>query len=159
MGDGTLVHWRCPGPTKTYNEVQTKSSMVSDILNQSMDKIKAMQLALTKANVAPGALTKKLHDVKQQLYEFEEKLEGNKSKDEIGERNPPSINSYLGKARRGLSTTYGPTPMHQENLETASAMASQLMEEIKPIANGTIPQLEKELQNLGAPYILGQGID
>ncbi|MET7028985.1 VPS10 domain-containing protein [Sediminicola luteus] len=145
--------------TRTYNNVQTKSSMVSDILNQSMDKIKAMQLALTKANVAPGALTKKLHDVKQQLYEFEEKLEGNKSKDEIGERNPPSINSYLGTARRGLSTTYGPTPMHQENLETASTMASQLMEEIKPIANGTIPQLEKELQNLGAPYISGQGID
>ncbi|MFT7348956.1 MAG: hypothetical protein ACI8VZ_001261 [Candidatus Paceibacteria bacterium] len=77
----------------------------------------------------------------------------------MGERNPPNVNSYLGTARRGMSTTYGPTAMHQENLEIASTMVNQLMEEIKPIANSTIPQLENELKNLGAPYILGQGID
>ena len=49
--------------------------------------------------------------------------------------------------------------MHQENLEIAGSMASQLVEEIKPIANVTIPQLENELKALGAPYILGQGIE
>jgi hypothetical protein len=145
--------------TNTYNDIQTKSAIISDMLNQSMDKVKAMQLALSKANVAPGAMTKKLYDAKQRLFEFEETLEGNKSKDDIGERNPPNVNSYLGTARRGMSTTYGPTAMHQENLEIASTMVNQLMEEIKPIANSTIPQLENELKNLGAPYILGQGID
>jgi photosystem II stability/assembly factor-like uncharacterized protein len=142
-----------------YNTTQTQLSMVSDVFSKSMDKVKAMQVALSRANAAPGAMNTKLHALKQQLYDFEEKLQGNQSKQEIGERSKPTVNSHLGVARRGMATTYGPTPLHKQNMEIAKGMLATLYNEIKTLANTTIPQLEKELQAMGAPYILGQGIE
>ena len=142
-----------------YNTTQTQLSMVSDVFSKSMDKVKAMQVALSRANVAPGAMNTTLHSLKQQLYDFEEKLEGNMSKQEIGERTKPSVSSHLSVARRGMATTYGPTPLHKQNMEIAKGMLATLYNEIKTLANTTIPQLEKELQAMGAPYILGQGIE
>lgn len=142
-----------------YNEVATQESKVSDVLETSMEKVKAMQLALSRAPAAPGTMATKLHDLQQQLYAFEEKLEGNKSRDEIGERNPPNAGDHLSVARRGLSTTYGPTALHKQSLGIAKTMMASLYTEISTFANTTIPQLEKELKAMGAPYILGQGID
>jgi chromosome segregation ATPase len=142
-----------------YNATQTQLSKVSNAFSKSMDKVKAMQVALSRANVAPGAMNTKLHALKQQLYDFEEKLQGNQSKEEIGERSKPTVNSHLGVARRGMSTTYGPTPLHKQNLEIAKGMLASLYTEIKTVASTTIPQLEKELQAMGAPYILGDGIE
>ncbi len=142
-----------------YNEVATQERKISDVLNISMDKVKAMQVALSRTPAAPGNMATRLHDLKQQLFSFEEKLEGNKSRDEIGERNPPNAGDHLSVARRGLSTTYGPTSLHMQNLEIARTMIASLYTEISTIGNTTIPQLEKELKAMGAPYILGQGID
>ncbi|NNJ87975.1 MAG: glycosyl hydrolase [Eudoraea sp.] len=142
-----------------YNAVQTQLTKVSAVFDESMDKIKAMQLALSRANAAPGGMNAKLHTVKQQLYDLEERLEGNQSKEEIGERSKPSVGSHLSVARRGMSTTYGPTSLHKENLNIAKGMLSGLYNEIRTMANTTIPQLENELKAMGAPYIIGQGID
>jgi hypothetical protein len=58
-----------------------------------------------------------------------------------------------------MATTYGPTPLHKENLNIAKGMLGGLYNEIKTMANTTIPQLESELKAMGAPYIIGQGID
>ncbi|MGB5378124.1 glycosyl hydrolase, partial [Muriicola sp.] len=142
-----------------YNEVSMQESKISDVLNSSMDKVKAMQVALSRTPAAPGNMATKLHELKQQLFAFEEKLEGNKSRDEIGERNPPTAGDHLNVARRGMSTTYGPTPLHMQNLEIAKTMMASMYTEISSIGNTTLPQLEKELKAMGAPYILGQGID
>ncbi len=74
-----------------YNEVATQESKISDVLNDSMDKVKAMQAGFEQDPAAPGNMVTRLHDLKQQFFSFEEKLEGNKSRDEIGERNPPTV--------------------------------------------------------------------
>ena len=142
-----------------YEEVATQESKISDVLDSSMDKVKAMQVALGRTPAAPGNTATKLHALQQQLYELEEKLEGNKSRDEIGERNPPNAGDHLRVARRGLSTTYGPTPLHKQSLDIAKTMMASLYTEMSTVANTTIPQLEAELERMGAPYILGQGID
>ena len=101
----------------------------------------------------------KLHDLKQQLFVLKKNSKEISPRDEIGERNPPSAGDHLNVARRGMSTTYGPTPLHMQNLEIAKTMMASLYTEISSIGNTTIPQLEKELKAMGAPYILGQGID
>lgn len=141
-----------------FKELLMRSSMVSDALDVSMKKVNAMQVALSRTSVAPGSLDKRLHDLKQQLYAFEEKLNGNSSKDEIGERNPPSVGSHMRVAMRGMSTTYGPTALHRQSMNIASTMLNGMFTEISTISTSTIPGLEQELRRLGAPYILGQGI-
>ncbi|MBT8178194.1 MAG: glycosyl hydrolase, partial [Eudoraea sp.] len=141
-----------------FKDLQRRSSIVSDALDESMKKVKAMQVALSRTNVAPGTLDKQLHDLKQQLYTFEEKLEGNSSRDEIGERNPPTVGTHLRVAMRGMSTTYGPTPLHKQSMGIAGSMLNGMIGEMKTISTETIPALEQELKRLGAPYIIGQGM-
>ena len=140
-------------------DIQKRSTVVSDALNQSMNKVKAMQVALSRTDVEPGSLDKRLHDLKQQLFAFEEKLNGNSAKEEIGERNPPSVGSHLRVAMRGMSTTYGPTPLHKQSMGVANTMLNGIVGEIKTISTETIPALEQELTRLGAPYIIGQGME
>ena len=141
-----------------FEDLQRRSSIVNDALDESMKKVKAMEVALSRTDVVPGSLNKSLHDLKQQLYAFEEKLEGNSSRSEIGERNPPNVGTHLRVAMRGMSTTYGPTPLHKQSLGIANTMLNGLFSEISTISTTTIPGLEQELRRLGAPYILGQGI-
>ena len=123
-----------------------------------MEKVDAMMVALERANTEPGALNKELYDLKQQLYNLEEKLNGNQTKNEIGERNAPTIGSRLRIGRRGLSTTYGPTPLHRESLAIAKKELGTIADAVEEISTTTIPALERNLQKAGAPYIHGQAI-
>ena len=144
--------------SEDYSAVRTQLSATGDALDKSMDKVDAMVVALERANTEPGALNKELYDLKQQLYNLEEKLYGNRTKSEIGERNSPTVNSRLRVGRRGLSTTYGPTPLHRESLTIAKKELATIADAVEEISMKTIPALEKNLQRVGAPYIHGQAI-
>lgn len=139
-------------------DVQAESAVVSYLMENSMEKVEAMQTALSRARVEPGELNTQLHDLKQKLYDIEEEMYGNKSKDEIGERTPPSFRSRLSLAYRGLSTTYGPTPMHREGLEIAQRQMKDFKAKLETIAEQEIPRLEKALQEAGAPWIEGTAL-
>ena len=62
---------------------------------------------------------KKIYDLKTHLHDLDEELNGNKSKSEIGEKNKPTVSYHMRVATRGLSTTYGPTGLHKEQLSVA----------------------------------------
>lgn len=144
--------------SKDLATAQTLMSATGSALEESMEKVDAMMVALERANTEPGALNKEMYDLKQQLYILEEKLYGNQTKSEIGERNAPTINSRLRVGRRGLSTTYGPTPLHRESLDMATKELVVVSEKVEEISTVTIPNMEKKLQNVGAPYIQGQAM-
>jgi hypothetical protein len=144
--------------SKEASTTQTLLSATSTILNENMEKVDAMILALGRANIEPGAMNKQLYDLKQQLFNLEEKLSGNRTKSEIGERNAPTIGSRLRVARRGLSTTYGPTELHRESLAIAKKELAMIAGQVEKISLEAIPILEKSLKKAGAPYIHGQGI-
>ena len=103
-------------------------------------------------------MNKQLYDLKQQLYNLDEKLSGNQTKSEIGERNAPTIGSRLRVARRGLSTTYGPTQLHRESLDIAKKELATIAGQVEKISFDVIPSLEKSLTEAGSPYIHGQAI-
>ncbi|MFK8005058.1 MAG: glycosyl hydrolase [Saprospiraceae bacterium] len=144
--------------SKEASATQTLLSATSNTLNENMEKVDAMMTALERANIEPGELNKRLYDLKQQLFTLEEKLYGNQTKSEIGERNAPTINSRLRVVRRGLSTTYGPTPLHRESLVIAKNELKTISEQVEKVSMETIPALEKNLKKAGAPYIHGQPI-
>ena len=144
--------------SKEYSAVQTQLAATNFALDESMDKVDAMMLALERANIEPGAMNKQLYDLKQQLYTIDEKLSGNRTKSEIGERNDPTISSRLRVVRRGLSTTYGPTPLHRESLDIAKKELTMIAKEVEKVSMEAIPDLEKNLKKAGAPYIQGQEI-
>ena len=138
--------------------IQADVAIVSYLMNNSMTKVNAMQTALSRTRIAPGDLDAQLHDLQQKLYEMEEEMSGNQSKEEIGERNPPSFRSRMFMGYRGLSTTYGPTPMHKESLEIAMRQMKSMKAKVEKISEQEIPRLEKALQAAGAPWIEGQAL-
>ena len=59
---------------------------------------------------------------------------------------------------RGLSTTYGPTPMHRESLAIAIKEMKEMKTKVEKMSEEEIPRLEKALQSAGAPWIEGQAL-
>jgi len=56
-----------------------------------MMKIAGMKKALAATNITPGKIDKEIYTLNQQLLDIEQKLYGNKSKHEIGEKNNPLL--------------------------------------------------------------------
>jgi len=79
---------------------------------------------------------------------------GLSTKNEIGEKNKPSVGSYLSIASNGLSGTYGPTAMYKENLEIAKRLIIKLKAKVDEFTLIKIPAIEKQLKEAGAPVIL-----
>jgi photosystem II stability/assembly factor-like uncharacterized protein len=136
------------------NSLQTDFSKVRNMMQQNLKKVKAMQLALERAAIEPGDLNTQLHDLHQALLTLDKEENGLSTKKEVGEKNQPGVGSFLRIASRGLATTYGPTKMYKENLETAKKLLDVLKAKVDLFTNETIPTLEKQLIDAGAPVIL-----
>lgn len=147
-----------PGETvafwKQLRKLQSDLSATSLELDKALKKADAMKTALSRAEAPPGETDKKIHDLKQELLTLDEHLTGNRSKDEIGEKNNPTIRSRMIAVRENVSSsTYGPTPSCRKNMDIALKELNALNTSLQVITGEKIPQLEKELEAMGAPPI------
>ncbi len=126
-----------------------------DQADQAEEKLKGMETALLRTPVQPDRLVSKLEVARSALQELEAMMGGSESKAEVGEEEPQSIYGRISSASRGLYTAYGPTPLHRKSLAIAREMLEDIRPKIKRFAKELVPELEKELQDAGAPYILG----
>lgn len=138
--------------------LQKGISIATYMLNNSMQRVQAMQTALGRTDMEPGELDARLHQLKARLVDLNEEMNGNEAKDEIGERNNPTIRSRMFVAYRGLSTTYGPTPNHAQSLEIAQKELNAISPKIEKIHSEEVPALEQALIKAGAPWIEGTAI-
>ncbi len=143
---------------KAVDELQTEISMLTHEFSKSEEKLDAMFVALERTNIEPGILESKLYDLKKRIATLDRMLTGSEAKSEIGERNPPTIRSRMGVARRALFSTYGPTEMHRRSLEIAKEEIAKVSKKILSISQKEIPAMEKALQDAGAPWIEGQAL-
>ena len=112
--------------------------------------------ALDRTPASPADLTAGVFDLEKAIREVKIKAEGSPARDEIGERNPPSVQSHFSTAYRGLRTTYGPTALHRRSLDIAKAMLAELAPEVNRISEQMIPGLARKFKEAGAPYIKGE---
>jgi len=136
-----------------------KLDVLEDVLERSEQKLMALKAALNNSNTVPGAINKEIQTLQKEAIAIKKSVEGSPSKDEIGERTPPGIQTHLRVAYRGMMSTYGPTPLHQKNMALAKKMTLQIEAKITSLQNDKIKPLEQKLKALGAPYIQGQGIE
>lgn len=140
---------------KAYAEVQRQLQMLQDKFDKAEKKHKGLIKAAAQTPLKPDAFAADLHAIQQAMTALKRQAEGSPAREEIGERNPPSIRTHLRAAARGLSTTYGPTALHRKGLEKAKVMISTLQPELEKIAQ-QLQALDQKLKTAGAPYILGQ---
>ncbi len=136
------------------NSLQADYAKVGNDMEKSLTKVKAMQVALERTAIEPGELNAKLHDLHQALLALDVEENGMSTKGEVGEKNNPGVGTFLRTASRGLATTYGPTQMYKENLETAKKLLIVLKAKVEVFTMERIPGLEKQLEEVGAPVIL-----
>ncbi|NQV03122.1 MAG: glycosyl hydrolase [Bacteroidia bacterium] len=134
-------------------EMQREASATSLALGNAIKKVKGMQTALIRSAASPGTLEADLHQAREELLDLEEQLYGNRSKQAVGERSPPTIYSRLGVAARGARTSYGPTATQTRNLEIAQKELPELLSKLKTITSQKIPSLEHALIDAGAPWM------
>ena len=113
-----------------------------------------MQKALTLSEAKPGELDKQVEDVRMELLKLDARLNGNKSKDQIGAKYPPTVKNRLQAAFAVVNnSTYGPTQTAKMSLEIAQTEYKSIRSELDGIVSNKLPALEKALQEAGAPVV------
>ena len=141
---------------KELTAVQNDLQRLMDQFDQAETTLKGLKMAVSKTPAAPASFVKDLFKVEKDMTALMRIAEGSPARDEIGERNPPTIQNHMRAAYSGLSTTYGPTPLHRKSLAIAKAMLEELQPEIERISKTTLPGLSERFEQAGAPYILGE---
>jgi photosystem II stability/assembly factor-like uncharacterized protein len=141
-----------------YQKFQEDLTATNTSLEKSKAILSAMMRAIDQAKQPTSALTSRIYATKQKLLQIDKILNGSSAKKEIGERNSlsPKDGSFIGTV--ALRNTYGPTANHKASLNRAKNQLSELKTQLKTIVETTIPALEQELKDAGAPYIEGQGL-
>ena len=127
-------------------------------LDKSVKRIKAMQAAILRLDSEAKDLELRIHNTSEQLKGLYSLMHGSPSAGEVGDSRPPTPGQRLNVASNGLSTTYGPTTLHQQSLETGKSELAKIKQSLVEMVEVILPQLEKELKAAGAPWIEGQGL-
>jgi photosystem II stability/assembly factor-like uncharacterized protein len=142
---------------KEIDQLMLESSAMSIVFRNAQKKLKGMQYALSVTPEVPGELDEQIYQLKTELQEIEKQLYGNRSKDEIGEKDRPTFRSRLYFAQGGIrNITYGPTAAQRRSLEIAEAEFQDLKRSLDEIVNNKMPAMEKALVDAGAPWLEGQ---
>lgn len=147
----TVAFWR------EIESLQGKISALSMEINNTQNKVTAMMVAINRSPGYPVKLDSTLTTIHNSILEMKEQLSGKSVKRKIGEKNDPTIWSWLSAATAGVSySTYGPTKTHQMSLEIAQSMYEVLRNKLEVLRQQSLPDIEQALIELGAPFIEGQ---
>ena len=126
---------------------------------KNLTKVDYIKKALERSKIFPGQFDKELYDLRQALLQFDEDVNGNRSKRKIGEDRNPTLLNRVNFAMSGTAnSTYGPTPLHQRSFDIASKQFKELKTKLDDIIFNQMPDLEKRILKAGAPLIEGQPI-
>jgi small-conductance mechanosensitive channel len=138
---------------------QRSASAARMALSEHRNRLEAMVVALGRSTADPGDLDTDLEALRQELLDLDLQLNGHRSMRQVGEPRVPSIADRVGRTRSGVrSSTYGPTPNLERNLEIAEAQLQDVVEQLNRIGRDTLPSLANRLQQAGAPWSPGQPI-
>jgi hypothetical protein len=142
---------------REVDEMKQAVGALSITMNNTKEWLNALRLALFRTPVNQSGLATRLHDLNQELLDLDEQLNGNRTKQEVGENSPPTVRSRLNVAAQGsYNMLYGPTITQKENLQLAITAYRDIRKKVEEITDHRIPTLEKDLKDAGAPWIEGQ---
>lgn len=134
-------------------------SAASLALRNAIRKVDAMRGALSRTPAAPGDLDGQLHALRQSLLDIDERLNGNPAKRQVGEKGAPTVRGRLRFATSACRmSTYGPTPNIRNTFELARSEFAAIRPELEKMLDERIPEMERALQQAGAPWMEGQPI-
>ena len=123
-------------------------------LSKTIKKINALRLAAEKMDINDKSLIHRIHQIRNMLLELDEKMNGNRSKSQVGEKNDPTIMYRLYNATSGISrNTYGPTKTQVMSYEITVKRFTDFKKSLDQITEIEIPRIENKLSEAGAPTV------
>jgi len=139
---------------KKLNNIDGEISLYSIKLNKALRLVDAMELALARSTSMSGKMESELHQLKFDLLAIDRRMNGNQSKNTIGEKNNPTVSTRLSAAYTGAAnSTYGPTTTQIRSLELAGQELNEIKDALIAITEQRIPEMQKKLQAAGAPVV------
>ena len=140
--------------TNEVTGLQKELTAATIKLNNTIKKVNVLQSAASKMSSDNSEVLEKIYSVKQRLLDLDENISGNKSKNEVGEKNNPTImdrfyNAYGSSSR----STYGPTQTHLKSLEIAKKQFEEFKLKLKQMVSIEIPMVEKLIIDAGGPLV------
>ncbi|MEM7456128.1 MAG: glycosyl hydrolase [Planctomycetota bacterium] len=124
-------------------------------LSGALAKIERMEKVIASSQADVGELDQRMAELRAGFLELDGRLNGDRTKQEPGEKFAPIINDRLFAVARGVDrSTYGPTPTHREMLALANNEIVELHAEINA-ANESLVGLIADLVESGAPWLEG----
>ena len=112
-------------------------------------------LAAQRSSGSAGLL-QEVTAIKTKLDEIDKTWNGYASKNQIGEKNLPTVGERLFSIERGVgSSTYGPTDTHKKTMEIVRKELTTLQTQLEGV-NGEISALAAKIVAAGGPKIEGQ---
>ena len=143
---------------KDLDQVREAITAAGVRLNNLQAKSSALNTAHDRADRHSADLTLQLKQLANTLTDLEIEMNGNPAKEEIGERNNPTMRDRMFNAYRGLMSSHGPTGTALQNLAIAKNEFEKLRVVLDDLHLNQVPSIEKELVKLGAPWIEGQAL-
>lgn len=132
-------------------------SALSMNLNGMLKKAKAMKKALLKTHQTDNEVELRVNKLIIDIKQLKKTMNGSPAKSEIGEKGNPTVRDRMRAVMSGVSSSsYGPAPVHKKTFALAKKEFQSLVKSFEALTKETIPELEKELEAIGAPYIEGQ---
>jgi photosystem II stability/assembly factor-like uncharacterized protein len=123
--------------------------------NNASKKALAFNKALAYVTKDPGTLEIEINKLLKTMHSLKQLLNGYASKEEVGEKDIPTLSSRISVAQTGLNRgTYGPTKMHMESYEMAKGLYNRLKPKMDNFIDIDIPKVEKLLTEAGVPLII-----
>ena len=140
---------------QSYLKVAGERGELQYKFNQAKKTANALEVSLLNASKKSDNYLIMLDSIQYQLVMFERKISGYKTKNEVGEKNTPTLNDRIwGAGAPTFGSIHGPTETAKQSLELAKRMLLDLTLELTRIEN-SIGEIVKNLELLGAPSIHG----
>jgi photosystem II stability/assembly factor-like uncharacterized protein len=152
--DQTASFWQ------KIDELNRSLTATSISLKSAFKQAEAMRRSVSLAKSDPGDLDGRIQHLKQKLHDLDEQLNGNRSKDEVGEKDSANVRNRMNFLLYGTSfSTYGPTPALLEALTFAQDELRMIRVQLKEINEAEIPAIAAIMSDIGAPWIEGQKLE
>lgn len=139
--------------------INLELSATNLVVNETLDKLKLMALAVERSQSAPGGLDQRVHELTRRLQVMQKQLSGDPQRNQVGEKSVSTIGNRVFTASVGTqNSAYGPTATHSESLTIAKQQLQALNDELTQILSQELPKLQKDMIEAKAPAVKGSGL-
>jgi len=137
--------------------LQRSVSAASQAAALAFTTVENLEKALARSIVDPGTLDTELEAFKQQLYDVDSALSGDRSIRSMGEPRVPTVSGRLRvAAMTDGQSDYGPTATHRRAFEIAREEFGEIEVGLRQLIDVDLPALEAKMEAAGVPWTPGR---